>query len=342
MLIPATHRAVLIIAVAATGPLSCSKDPDPAWSRLGAMPIERRLQLSANLGRFDALPPEDQAAIREIDAALDHADPAIRGRYRAILRKYRAWAAGLDPAKRAELDRARTPDAKLALVAAWRKGEVAPSELARTRLGIGVYPGDLGSIPPIVLGNALRVWLALDDKSRAQVEAIDQILPRIADLIRIGRQKGIAMDHFPAAAESKLLDQLEANERVRAVFTMYFRRQEQAEAKGDPARPKSGNRPPASAQPLRHLAESIYFSEHPPVPVGLANLVRFEAALPFWLRNSFDPLPPEDARRRLSILYRQIYPHPSEMPVDRAAPKASNVPIPAPKAKTKAAPASPF
>ena len=49
--------------------------------------------------------------------------------------------------------------------------------------------------------------------------------------------------------------------------------------------------------------------------------MRFEAALPPWYRGEFDHLPPEEARRRLTILYRLVYPFPSDMP---EAQKATN------------------
>jgi hypothetical protein len=95
--------------------------------------------------------------------------------------------------------------------------------------------------------------------------------------------------------------------------------------------------------PLHQLAESRYFSEHPPQPVTPARLAQFEAEIPSWLRATFDSLPPDDARRRLAVLYRQIYPAPQEIP-PAARPEPADAkarPAPKPAATTPAA-SAPF
>ena len=62
------------------------------------------------------------------------------------------------------------------------------------------------------------------------------------------------------------------------------------------------------------FVDNYYFVEHPPAKVSPDNLLQFDRALPVWLRNGFDTLPPEEARRRLTILYRLVYPAPRSMP----------------------------
>ncbi len=89
----------------------------------------------------------------------------------------------------------------------------------------------------------------------------------------------------------------------------------------------------------RRLAENYYFIEHPPETVDPENLLRFETALPSWFRPSFDPLPPDEARRRLTILYRLVYPHPQEMPVEKA-PRPS--PRPRPPRRSPPSPSPPW
>ena len=62
------------------------------------------------------------------------------------------------------------------------------------------------------------------------------------------------------------------------------------------------------------LAGNYYFIENPPQKVEPSNLFRFLSALPKGISESFTYLPPEEARRRLTILYRLLYPAPGEMP----------------------------
>ena len=78
--------------------------------------------------------------------------------------------------------------------------------------------------------------------------------------------------------------------------------------------PRRPSRASKGFYPIHQLAESLYFMEHPPTPVLPGNLAQFDAQIPDWLRSTLDALPPDDARRRLTILYRQIYPPGKEIP----------------------------
>ena len=76
---------------------------------------------------------------------------------------------------------------------------------------------------------------------------------------------------------------------------------------------------------MRRQAINYYFSEHPPKSVTPERLSEFLAAFPPWLQSAFDPHPPEEAQRRLTIVYRLVFPHPSEIklspkPVGRRRP----------------------
>ncbi len=144
---------------------------------------------------------------------------------------------------------------------------------------------------------------------------------------------------FPVSTEDGLVAQLAKDDKVRAVFGPYVRDFESkakpdaakpAEAEGDAVKAEA-TRKAAEARkrlvnPLHQLAESLYFTEHPPHSVTAAHLAQFEAEIPGWLRATFDSLPPDDARRRLTVLYRQIYPPGQEIPPpappDPAAAKA--------------------
>ena len=66
------------------------------------------------------------------------------------------------------------------------------------------------------------------------------------------------------------------------------------------------------------MIENYYFLHHAPKSVSPENLGRFVAAMPSLFRASLDALPAEEARRRLIVLYRLVYPHPTEMPAPDA------------------------
>ena len=62
-----------------------------------------------------------------------------------------------------------------------------------------------------------------------------------------------------------------------------------------------------------------------------------------WLKNTFDPFPPDEARRRLTIVYRLVYPHPAEMKLTDRPAAAPAAPRPAPTLRVhqQARPAKP-
>jgi hypothetical protein len=281
---------------------------DPNWKRLEAMPRDQRVSLSRNLDRYDALSQDERSAIRTLDAEIAKLDPLVQARYQTLLRRYHVWLSGLTDAQKTQLAQAGSVDSKLALIDKWRKAERLANSRSRSLLPLGVYPGDLGTMPPFEMANALRAWFMLDDMERRKIESIEPIRQRIIGLIARGAEKGVTRRRFPAAEEDALMKRIETNDLAKQIFPNYYRKMEKAEAKR-----------PGTFGPLHHLTESLYFIDHPSEPVSLARLVQFEGELPPWFRASLDPLPPEDAKRRLTILYRQIYQYPAEIPPPKKA-----------------------
>ena len=75
---------------------------------------------------------------------------------------------------------------------------------------------------------------------------------------------------------------------------------------------------------LRRQAINYYFLEHPPKSVTPERLADFLAAFPPWLQSAFDTHPPDEAQRRLTIVYRLVFPHPAEIkPSQRPAAAAA-------------------
>ncbi|MBX6316719.1 MAG: hypothetical protein IRY99_27960, partial [Isosphaeraceae bacterium] len=93
---------------------------------------------------------------------------------------------------------------------------------------------------------------------------------------------------------------------------------------GDLSRPQAKAQP--KAESLRRLTEYRFLRDHEPAPVSPANLARFVAALPSWIREGLDPLPPDAARRRLQVLYRLVFPPGEEIPAPAPTAAAPSAP----------------
>jgi hypothetical protein len=339
-----TRAAIAFLAVSLVA--AARGDEEENRRRLEAMPREQRLHLAKTLDEYDALPGPDRAAIRDLDAAVAKLHPDVQARYRLLLRHYHVWVNGLDDAQRAQLDKAPSLEAKLALVTKWRKADREADTRANRNMIFGVHLGELATLPPVEMANTIRSWQKLSDKEKAEVEKSDRIHQRLQAVRKFGLQRGVVPRPFPAAREEDLLARLAKEDRVRAVFPKQVNeieaKAEAEKSEADPAR-KLADARKRLVNPLHQLAESLYFAEHPPQAVTPARLEQFEAEMPGWLRATFDSLPPDDARRRLAILYRQVYPAPEEIPPpakpDPAAAKARPATKPG-GATTPAPPAS--
>ena len=337
------------IAVLAVGSIATARGDDADNRiRLEAMPREQRVHLSKTLDEYDVLPGPDRAAIRNLDAALARLDPDVQARYRALLRHYHVWVNGLDDAQKEQLAKAPSLEAKLALVTKWRKVEREADTRAKRNMIFGVQPGELGILPPWEMADALRIWLKLDESERKEVEKHEKVRDRLLRLWTYARTKNALRRPFPPRAEESLVTRLQEDELIQSAFRNWIsKREKKAESetpKPEGAKkaelPKVGN---PLQDPLHHLAESLYFSQHPPEPVMPEHLEQFDAQIPSWLRATLDPLPPDDARRRLTILYRQIYRPGQEITLppkpDPAAAKAKPAPAAKPAATTPGVPA---
>jgi hypothetical protein len=320
-------RTILMVAftVLAAGAVADEADN---WKRLETMPREQRVNLSSTLERFDTLPADERASIRELDTAITRLDPTVQSRYRVLLGRYHVWVKGLTDDQKKQLAQVRTAGEKLVLVTRWKRAEVQADSRAKANLIFGVQPGDLGAIPPYEIANALRAWFKISDDEKKKIEKIPSLTTRISELTILGRQQKAGMKRFPAEIESKMLERLSADEKATTVFSRLRQlKKEAATSKDDPAKATAKEQRLNDYHPLHHLTETLYFADNPPAAVTPANLALFEAHIPTWLRASLDPLPPDVARRRLTILYRQIYPLGEEIPppakVDPAKAKAA-------------------
>ena len=288
------HLALWLLVPVLTGlaPLRARGDEEENRRRLRSMPREQRLVLDGNLKRFDALDRETKAGLRSIDEELAKLPSENRVNYESVLRRYRLWALGL-PKEQQEQLRSTPPEQRLALVTKLR-GRERSGPAATTPLFLQI--AELNAPSPFYLAHILKVWFELAPADRA---ALEHLAPneRRNRLTELGKKVKVApTERLTKPGEDKILEHLQANPQLKARLARL------ADAKNDDQR--------------HRLVDNYYFIEHPPPKVEAENLMKFDAALPSWFRAPFDHLPPEETRRRLTDLYRLVFPAGHELPAN--------------------------
>ena len=93
---------------------------------------------------------------------------------------------------------------------------------------------------------------------------------------------------------------------------------------------------------LKHrFVDNVYFAKHPPAKVKPEKLLEFDRVLPDWIRGDLDTRTPEEARRRLTVLYRLVYASGEMTSVVKSPPAPKATQSPSPKA-TPPSPPKPF
>ena len=185
---------------------------------------------------------------------------------------------------------------------------------------------DFAVMSPFEMAHRIKAWIDLTPEQRAEIEAMplqadqQKHLAELAQHVRLGSLSRIAK-----ADEDALLAKMDANPQLRSWLS-------NLQKKVDPSEKKKGD-PTKTEKVKRRVAANYYFLEKPPEAVEPGRLMRFDAALPPWYHGEFDHLPPEEAPRRLTILYRLIYPFPGDMPETHKATNPQS-PAPAPGAGT--------
>jgi hypothetical protein len=78
---------------------------------------------------------------------------------------------------------------------------------------------------------------------------------------------------------------------------------------------------------LRRQAINFYFLDKKQAAVNPDRLAAFVAAFPPFIQTSFEQFPPDEARRRLTIVYRLVFPPGEEMkPVSTASAPPAGAP----------------
>lgn len=261
-------------------------------ARLRAMPVEQRKALAKNLERFDKLDRPVREAITTLDRQLAETDPIVRLRYQAVLRRYHLWLRTLPEEQRKKLEDA-PPDQRLEVVARILKA-TPPAKSAST-----VWTQASALSPSTLVQQAywIKIWFSLTVDERKEVTKVDQANKRLAKLEDFGRRKGILAERHKLEEELKATvdKHLPPRSKVRERFLA-----QKAQLKSERNR--------------LILEEFLYIRSARPAPVEKTNLTRFANVIPVWIRESFDPLPPDAAESRLTLLYRMIYPEGQELP----------------------------
>ena len=326
---------LVLLAAFAAAP-SGPSDEDENYRRLQAMPRERRVALSENLERFDKLEKDEQSSIRKLDAELSRLDPVEQARYRSLLRRYHLWANGLTDEQKARLEDAGSPEARFNLARKFRRMELEGGMTGPKVFGIRT--GDYGLIAPQEAAFLLKTWNKLTPAQQVMIDTQRERGRHIAEIRAKSKTVGIIDQPLPPAERDRYHARLVADAGFKKQFPEYPK-QFDASSKKNAASSKA--EPDRSEQ---NFAEFLYFEENKPKSVSQRNLERFSATCPDWLHEMLDSLSPDDTRAYLTILYRLLYPEPTELPADAkpARPSTSSAPKFSKPAAKKSGPAGPF
>lgn len=306
-----TFTLTLLGTLSLPGAVPSSNAPDN-WERLRTMPPELRNHLADQLKAFNLLDRDEQEAVRTLDRKVASEPDEDRATDYAVLRRYHLWLQTLTEAQRAELS-ATPPSKRFALVTkilAERKGN-DPTESSF------YHYVDFNGVSPFELAQRIEVWLKLSDVQKAKV----------AKLLEPDRHRRMGQ----YVREMKIPHQRPTPSEIEALYDRalesgrfpYLKKTEEARKQA-----KQNSKEAEKQTRIKHrFVDNYYFVEHPPAKVNPDKLLQFDRALPFWIRGGLDPLSPDEARRRLTVLYRLVYPH-GEMPdvVKSAAPATSDRP----------------
>lgn len=356
------HRAASwrVVAAATTTLLfvAAASELEDNWQRLKSMPPEQRVLLLENLRKFDlTLDPGQQTSLRELDTRLQELTPDQRDRYLLVLKRYHVWLNSLPENLQTELA-AKPPNERMALVRKLiEKDHPVPS---------GETPPDMrivesGELSPFELASAYRIWHALGDRTKASLERDGMSEPaRRKNLFFQGTRlkPSIPRETLPEGYDPQTeIPKAEAWRRTRPPVLA----DDGARAKIEEARKKMELQPETARKKteevirkaelgrhelLRRQAINLYVASARVDMVDSERLAHFVRDLPSWIRSTLDSLPPDVARRRLTVAYRLVFPPGQEIDTPKKTSKAQPAPtrkaaVPRKKAET-AEDGSPF
>ncbi len=177
---------------------------------------------------------------------------------------------------------------------------------------------DVGEYSPLELASLFMIWQALSPAKRRDIERSPAIPKRHEAMSKLAEAKSI-----PHEVTIANFDEANAAKR----FEEFARANRPVLLPSELRKKKDGLQTEPARDIVRRQAINYYFSEHQPKSVTPERLSQFLAAFPPWLQSAFDPHPPEEAQRRLSVVYRLVFPHPAEIKQSqKAGPGAPGAP----------------
>lgn len=336
----ASRRRALAVSVTAlllvaAGELAAGVD------RIRALPASERIRLLESLRDFDLkLTAEQRSAVREMDRRLSEMAPGERAQYLVVLRRYHAWLNALPDQRQEELA-AQPPSERMATVRRLLRDRPVPTGDTPTMLR-RIEPGELS---PFEVASAYRIWQALGPDERARVDRATSEVARRIELFRLGQR---LKPPVPRETVPEGFDEEKWSGQARGLDWEGLRPiaflEEAGKAKAADAAKKRAEK--HRSEVVHRLAINCYVSRSPVPDVDPERLDRFVAALPPWIPESFTSLAPDEARRRMSFAYRQLFPSGQEIgarpkPAGAASGKSAPTPAPRPAAPPKANPRPP-
>jgi len=278
-----------MLVLVATLLIGADPTVDPNFERLKSLPPGERQRLWENLQRFDKLSPADQGMVRELDRKIAQIEnPTEKADYLSVLRRYHLWFESLPEAKRQEILNASS-DERMNLVSKFMADQKTLVDGSSPRMLLKLL--DLGSFTPIEVAMIYKVWRTMPPEIKARLEKAEPKAFRNQIAKKEARAELDPSRFLPSGyKETEWLDKIEKGQRFFRVDQIVKREVVREEMK-------------------RHHALNLYFLRHPAKAVADANLVLFLSQLPETVRSTFDVFSPEEARRRLSISYRMVFPN---------------------------------
>jgi hypothetical protein len=287
--VPAASTLVVVLVAAGV-------DMDQNWARLKGLPLDQRAKLVENLKKFDlVLTSDQQTALRDLDRRIFELPLDQQAEYLTALRRFHNWLNRLPENSREEVLSA-PPAERMALVQ--KLVGQHPSPRADTPRFIKI--ADPGEYSVFELAAIYKIWQVLSPAQRQEVERVPLGPPRREKLMTLGELKEIPREIQPDGFDEKhWIGRLEEQwKKARALLPLEELKKKQQ---------------PRWMQIARRQAINLYFLAHAPAAVTSERLEQFAAGFPSWVETTFDPYPPDEARRRLTIVYRLVFPAGSEI-----------------------------
>lgn len=306
-------RASATLAVAAAVPLllGATDQLQEALSRLREMSPDQRAKAADALRRFDLRPPDEQKAIRQLDQRINGLPPSERQRYLDVLRRYHVWLETLPETVRDGL-LLKAPDQRMPEI----QSLVAKYPVPQERTPAWIQFTDLTGTSDLELAALFKIWHDLTQRERQEIEnqtALSKRREMLLDhaiqkkLLRELRPAGFRPEEWIPKVESKIAEIRSFDPELKDTIAKVEKRLEEL------AKDKQRNRIRVRDPILRRLAINLYtLSRDPPRSVPADRLDGFLAAMPPWVRTQFEAYPADEARRRLTSIYRLVYPYPQE------------------------------